>query len=362
MPQRVFGKRLLIGARDIERTRVEDAGPAPTLAERQALFAVERVALTANNVTYAAMGERMGYWRFFPAPEDWGTLPVWGFGECIASEAKGVSKGDRFYGYWPMAEQLMVETADVGGRGFSDPSEHRQGLSPVYNRYNRRSGEETAEGDAIEALFRPLFTTGWLVTRTLEGASDYGAKQVVFSSASSKTAIGGAWAFARRTRDRPELIGLTSPANKAYTESLGLYDRVLAYDDLARIDAERATVYVDYAGSIPLRRRVHEHFGSRLNRSVAVGLTHWEDFDAGDDVPPPEAKLFFAPDAIEQVQARLGSSGYAKANDEAWTAFAADARGMIEIETISGVDAAQRAYADLASGKIGGAKSVIVEL
>ena len=46
---------------------------------------VERFGLTANNVTYGAFGDQLGYWQFFAAPEGWGRIPVWGFGEVVAS-------------------------------------------------------------------------------------------------------------------------------------------------------------------------------------------------------------------------------------------------------------------------------------
>lgn len=46
--------------------------PAPeALAEGQALLAVGEFALTANNVTYAALGDALRYWEFFPAGEGW---------------------------------------------------------------------------------------------------------------------------------------------------------------------------------------------------------------------------------------------------------------------------------------------------
>ena len=49
------------------------------------LVKVDRFAFTANNITYAEIGDKLGYWRFFPAPEGWGHVPVWGFAEVIES-------------------------------------------------------------------------------------------------------------------------------------------------------------------------------------------------------------------------------------------------------------------------------------
>ena len=42
--------------------------PAQRLAEGAARFRIDGFALTSNNVTYAAFGDAMSYWRFFPAP------------------------------------------------------------------------------------------------------------------------------------------------------------------------------------------------------------------------------------------------------------------------------------------------------
>lgn len=362
MTERVFGTALLLPKDNIAAAETRDLGPAPSLDEGQALFAVERVALTANNVTYAAMGERMGYWRFFPGPAGFGILPVWGYARCVSSEADGISKGDRFYGYWPLAEQLLVETEQVTAAGFNDPSEHRDGLADIYNRYNRRDDEPDPATEAIEALHRPLFATGWLLARQLGRAQDYGAEQVLISSASSKTAIACAWTYAQRTEDehRPEVIGLTSAANTDFVRGLGLYDRVYTYENLFEIADDRATIYNDFAGTVPFRRQVHERFGPRLNRSVAIGLTHWQETGPGEDVPPPESKLFFAPDAISDEIQTYGRSGYVKENEAAWDAFSTWVTPHTEVHAVVGLDEAALAYRDLAAGRIAGAAGLIV--
>ena len=42
-------------------------GPARAIKDGEILVRVERFALTANNVTYGVVGEKIGYWKFFPA-------------------------------------------------------------------------------------------------------------------------------------------------------------------------------------------------------------------------------------------------------------------------------------------------------
>ena len=46
------------------------------LPEDGLLVKVDRFALTANNITYAVMGDQLKYWDLFPAPDGFGIIPV----------------------------------------------------------------------------------------------------------------------------------------------------------------------------------------------------------------------------------------------------------------------------------------------
>src|SRR5881397_2670478 len=114
---------------DLRQSRVtegEQRGEALGAGEVQ--LRVDRFGLTANNVTYGAFGDAMSYWRFFPAREEgWGRVPVWGFGDVVASEVAGIAPGERFYGYFPMSSYVTLRPV-AGGGGFVDDAEHRRGL------------------------------------------------------------------------------------------------------------------------------------------------------------------------------------------------------------------------------------------
>ena len=56
---------------DLTTMKVADAASAE-LAPGAVRLAVESFAVTANNVTYAVMGDAFQYWNFFPAPDGWG--------------------------------------------------------------------------------------------------------------------------------------------------------------------------------------------------------------------------------------------------------------------------------------------------
>jgi Protein of unknown function (DUF2855) len=117
------------------------------------LVKVDRFAFTANNITYAVLGDELKYWQLFPAARGFGNIPVWGFGEVIASKHPNVAVGERLFGYFPMATHLVIEAADVSKRGLRDGAAHRQGVAPVYNAYARVSGDPAYAGG--KATIRP---------------------------------------------------------------------------------------------------------------------------------------------------------------------------------------------------------------
>jgi hypothetical protein len=94
-------------------TQLPDAAQLPDGA---LLIRIDRFAFTANNITYAVLGDQLKYWQLFPAPEGFGNIPVWGFGDVIASRHPGITIGERLFGYFPMATYLVIEAADVSKR------------------------------------------------------------------------------------------------------------------------------------------------------------------------------------------------------------------------------------------------------
>ena len=104
----------------------------------------------------------------------------------------------------------MIEAADVSKRGLRDAAAHRQGVAPVYNAYARVTDDPAfagRQGD-YQALLRPLFMLSFLVDDFLAEADFFGARRVMLSSASSKTAFGLAHLLQRaqaRARDRADL-------------------------------------------------------------------------------------------------------------------------------------------------------------
>ncbi len=335
----------------------------PARAARQVLLEIEKFALTANNVTYAVVGEQMAYWNFFPAKEGWGRVPVWGFAKVIESRCPEIAEGERLYGYLPISTHLIVEPDKVQPSTFSDMTAHRQPMSPVYNTY-RRLAADPAHDTGLEeyrALFEPLFMTSFLIEGFLRRKNFFGADTLIITSASSKTGMGLAQSATSRSHDI-ELIGLTSPSNIAFVEGLDVYDRVLGYDAIAEIDADTPSVVVDFAGNGAALSQIHNQLGDNLKYSCLVGATHWESRGLARDIAGPEPILFFAPDHIVALTKELGPEGFAKASGAAWREFIGEARGWIDVIREQGLNAVDNRWRELLAGEASARDGFVLNL
>ena len=326
--------------------------PHAPLEEGEARLHVDLFSLTANNVTYGAAGDFLKYWQFYPSPEEgWGRVPVWGFATVRESRSPSVAVGERVYGYLPMSYAFTVKAGERKHGGFSDISAHRAGLAPVYNNYVLNAGDAlyAADTEALQVLFRPLFVTSFLIDDFLADASYFGAKQIVFSSASAKTAYAAAQLL--KARGDVKVVGLTSTANVAFTKELGFYDEVRSYDAIAGMDGSVPTAFVDIAGNATVRAAVHTRFADNLTYSCAVGATHWDAPRSGEMLAGPTPKMFFAPDVVKKRMTDWGPAGFQQKVGAAWTAFLPTARRTTNVVEGHGLAAAAKVFADLASGR-----------
>lgn len=339
---------------DIARAVLVEEAESP-LRDGEIEVQVDCFAMTANNVTYAALGKPVGlfdngagYWDFFsPGGEGPGRLPVWGFATVTRSDVAGVAVGEEFYGYYPMASHVRFTPGRINVGGFVDVAEHRAGMPAVYDHYLRVAGLD----DFVEAdrgwwpVFRPLYITGWLIADQFEDEADFGARQVLVASASSKTAIGFAHAMNQRA-DRPKLVGLTSARGREFLQDVGLYDELICYDHIGELDPTIPSAFVDIAGDDALTTLLHHYFDD-LTLNLIVGKAHW-DSGPGQRFP---ATGFFAPARVAKRSKDWGPAGFQKRMGAAWTHFLGDARKLFRIEASNGPDAALAAYRDAVAGK-----------
>ena len=357
--------RLLMNRARFEDMQI-DTIKAPSAAAGEVVFALDRFALTVNNVTYAAFGDALHYWDFFPSGVDgFGLLPVWGYADVADSKVEGIDPGQRYYGYFPSARHLVVRPGKTGGRSFRDDSPHRADLPEVYNWYQRTDNDafHTAASEPLHAIFRPLFVTAFGLSDALAENDFFGAEQVVISSASSRTAYSEAFGIGMHSGI--DTVGLTSAGHRDFVTGLGLYSRALAYEDLEQLDSNRKTVYVDVAGNTELQRRVHEHFGDRLVHDAALGASHTQEPPQPDDkLPGPKPTFFFAPDWVARRQAEWGSEEFNRRVGEAVAAFFGHVmkHKLIEIREQHGFEPARDVLTEMLAGKTDPAIGHVIRL
>jgi Protein of unknown function (DUF2855) len=221
-------------------------------------------------------------------------------------------------------------------------------------------------------VLKPLFVTSFLLDDALAENHFYGARQLLLSSASSKTAYGTAFCLASRrgTPCAPRVVGLTSPGNLAFTRSLGCYDDVLSYADMTTLDAAVPALYVDFAGDAGLRRNVHEHWREQLVYSSSIGGTHWEALGSGGGLPGPRPTLFFAPAQAKKRSAAppegWGRAGLEQRIATAWSAFVSRVERSddpwVQVVHGSGSAATEAAYRALLEGRANPREGLMLSL
>ena len=324
-------------------------GAVPEIGDGEALLRVDRVGVTANNVTYAVLGESFRYWDFFPTEAGWGLVPLWGFAEVAASAAEDVRVGERVYGYLPPASHLVVRPGRADARGFRDASPHRAGLPSPYNVYALTTGDPAyqAHREDLLVLFRPLFFTSFMLADKLEDNGFFGAEVLALSSASSKTAYGAAFLLQGKA---PQVVGLTSAGNVAFTEGLGCYDRVLPYDAVHQLSPAAPTAYLDLAGHAGLRTQLRRHLGDRLVHEEVVGVTH-QDRAGAQALSGPRTTVFFAPDQMRKRSVDWGRAGLDQRFAEAWRRFADVAEGWVDVVHHRGPEALREVWLEVLAGR-----------
>lgn len=350
---------------DIRQAQVA-AAPAPDLAAGEVEVALELAAITANNVTYAALGEPTGllgpdagYWDFFGDRDAPGRLPVWGFATVTRSEARGLEAGDRLYGYWPLASHAVLLPEKVNAVGFTDAMPRRQALPAFYNNYQRVDALDGYHGPDHDLwpVWRPLFVTGWLIADQLADEADHGAAQVLVTAASSKTALGFAQSMQGRA-DAPRLVALTSARSADFVRGTGLYDDIVTYDAIDTLPQDKA-VLVDFANDAGVVATVRARLGQALAFDLIVGFTHW---DSGGQTPVKGIARtgFFAPARIAKRAADWGGAGLRARMGDAWAAFMPVARRLTALDTRNGANAALSAYEDAVNGRADPSVSVLI--
>ena len=330
---------------------VEKEVDSTQLRSDEVLLKIDAFGFSANNVTYSVFGDKMGYWGFFPADDTWGIVPMWGFATVLESNSAEVKVGEKVFGYLPMATHLVITAGKISPTHFFDISEKRKSISPVYDNYVRCATDPgyKVEREAWQLNYRPLFMTSFVLDDFVgEGlvASEQPVKQVILTSASSKTAYGAAHLLMKHKVERGldyQVIGLTSASNKTFTQALGCYDQVLSYDEIAKLGRDKVSWVLDFAGNKSLLLNLQQQFSNNLGKLVLIGST---DVDAQQDKPGGhlDSEFFFAPSQVKKRSGEWGHAGFAERYAKAWQSFAVHMNGKVAVAEYSGAKAIEALY------------------
>ncbi len=333
----------------------EVAAPAPG----EALFAVERFALSGNNVTYAHLGDQLGYWDLFSREAGWGVIPVWGYLRAVDTRSPQVDLGRRAFGLCPTSTHLLMHPDRADTAGFRDASIHRSSVSGVYNAYFWAEDDSTDPATAdLMMVLRPVF---WLSFTLDDYLTEHHplARHVAVTSASSKAAIG--LAHLLRQRGVPT-IGFTSRAHADFVHHLSVYDQVASYEELATAFKTPigVSVLVDIAGNPALRQTILGLTGP-LEALLVAGGTHWD----GDPATPADSTaaggFFFAPQRIHELTSRWGWPAVEERYTTALEHFA-DTATWLAITEAHGLDGALRTYRHILENNSDPAAAHLVDL
>jgi hypothetical protein len=356
-----LGIDFLVEKNDWSKVEIAESS-RPSLEEGDVLFAVDRFALTSNNISYAVAGDLLGYWKFFPAPEGMGRIPVMGYGDVIESRHPEIENGTRCFGFFPMSRFLRIQPGRVSANQIMDGAAHREGLADAYNQYSPVDMDplhDPGHEDAM-ALLRGLFMTSFLADDSLDESYEAGVSSVLISSASSKTSIALAFCISRNQRARA--IGLTSARNLEFVRGLGCYDEVLTYEEIESLDASKTAGFVDMAGNGDVIRRIHTHWSDNLRFSMAIGATHWQAGNANEALPGPKPEFFFAPAQIAKRSKEWGPGEMQKRLGEGWRSFRDFSEGWLEIRNHQGPEALREVYLEVLEGRSQPASGHMVSL
>ncbi|KAK0107215.1 hypothetical protein ONS95_003917 [Cadophora gregata] len=381
------------------------------------------ISLTTNNFSYARFGHMLGWWDIHPLPpfipkeyadpESYGRISCWGYGEVIESNVPSVEKGTQVFGYLPIADlpvDMEIKVSDTVTQQFMEISKHRAHVLSIYNRYyifppfkTEEERLQSRDSQGLDSIFF-LFATGYCMNRFLfpwnpaelvtpsgnpgdgwnlqKGTLGSNAVVLVFS-ASGKTGLSFAYnlKYGRPAGKLPRMVcGVGSARSKSFTESTGLYDKVLTYDidsgDLTSelgLHEDSKIVICDFGARGGASRRWVAKLNATYKDVVQLGI--------GDEcvsVTPEQATASFLArhkaggDAKPTINASaikdqaMGILGEQKYYDEFWKKYRAfKEQGAVQGLRLvwgNGMDDVGKGWESLYKGEVGPDEGLVFDL
>ena len=138
----------------------------------------------------------------------------------------------------------------------------------------------------------------------------------------------------------------------AFVRTLGIYDKVVSYDDIGSLPTEPAIVSIDMSGNGDVLARVHAHFGDQLRHSMAIGRSHHESPPAAKQMPGPRPAFFFAPTQVKKRVQDWGPREYQRRITSALHAFVDSSSAWLTVTRVNGPEAAEATWRVVHSGQV----------
>lgn len=351
-------KQFQVNKQDVTEFRVVE-GIDESLSDTGIELEIERFAFTANNLTYFVVGDKLGYWQFFPPIKNedkkWGVIPVWGMAKVVKSNHLDVQAGERLFGYFPPADKLIMQNINTKEDTVIDMSEHRRPLPQGYNVYRRTQAMKgyNQNQDNFRMLLWPLYITSFCLWDLLAGDKGYDVEQIIILSASSKTSLG--LAYALNTDDSaPKVVGLTGDRNKEFVSSMDVYSNVFDYQSVQSVDNSKSSAVVDMSGNSSVLTELRKHLGNKLTHDIGVGLTH-----RAVDESSAQQNVFFAPEHIQKRMQEWGPKVFSKRSGDFIMRASVWSQSWLSITQKQGLEALQDNFQAVADGKIDANKGLI---
>src|SRR6056297_1025427 len=347
---------------DWHKTRLLSEPLAAHLQPGEVLLRVDRLAITANNISYAAAGDALGYWGFFPTEAGWGRISAMGWADVLDSAHAEIEEGERVWGFFPFSTHLLIKADKVSAEQFHDVSAHRAEYAPIYARFDRALANPIydPQREDQDSLLRGLFMTSWLVEDFLNENGAFGAEVCIVTSASSKTSI--ALAHCLKARAKLTVVGVTSPHNINFCAALGLYDALVTYNAMDSLDASRPAVVVDMAGSAGILGQLHRHYKDNLRYSCRVGATHYAEAGSVEGLPGAVPEFFFAPGHVLTRSNELGAATLMARLGNDYVQFRSASDRWLDVQRSYGPEAAKEVYRAVLAGESEPSSGQIISL
>jgi len=283
-----------------------------------------------------------------------------------------VKIGQRLYGYLAMSRYLILQL---------DPQTNRYHVNIALGDFpkDRRPYKQLniCENDPMyrldredeTMLYRPLFWTAYWFEDYLNEHKYRGARNILVSSASSKTAFALAYNIGvRKKHSRGSLdvnvVGLTSASNAPFTRGLNLYDSVLTYEDIPTLGSTGSWIYVDVSSSPSLMAKIEHQLAPIL--TITLGSTTPNEQNAkllwNSYQKTANHEGFFMPEWLAIRVKQLTISQITSMQSAAWNGLMENCTSWVSMDKSSGGRAVLEAYKKTLGGHIGPDKGQVFTL